>query len=76
MTIGFAATHLNRHGASFLIAADCRYSGDVAVTDTAIKTHSLGRATGAVVAGDGLSVATAVELTRGSDQQRGGSTLR
>lgn len=65
MTIGFAVTHLTKDGAAFLLAADCRYSTGRAATDTGIKTHSLDRNTGAVVAGNALSVASAVELTRG-----------
>lgn len=65
MTIGFAATHLTRDSAALLLAADCRYSTASAATDTGIKTHALDRTTGAVVAGNALSVASAVELTRG-----------
>ena len=65
MTIGFAATTLSQTDASLLLAADCRYSTANAATDTAIKTYALDRTTGAVVAGNALSVASAVELTRG-----------
>ncbi|MBI3202062.1 MAG: hypothetical protein HYZ29_11010 [Myxococcales bacterium] len=65
MTIGFAATSLTQTGASLLLAADCRYSIASDATDTGIKTHALDRSTGAVVAGNALSVASAVELTRG-----------
>lgn len=66
MTIGFAATLLRADGASaFLLAADCRYSARRSSTDTGIKTHALDRTTGAVVAGDALSVASAVEMTKG-----------
>lgn len=66
MTIGFAATLLREDGASsFLIAADCRYSADNSFTDTGVKTHALDLTTGAVVAGNALSVASAVEMTRG-----------
>jgi hypothetical protein len=65
MTIGFAATHLTSESAALLLAADCRYSTATAATDTGIKTHALDRTTGAVVAGNALSVASAIELTRG-----------
>lgn len=65
MTIGFAATHLTKDSAALLLAADCRYSVASATADTGIKTHALDRTTGAVVAGNALSVASAVELTRG-----------
>jgi hypothetical protein len=65
MTIGFAAAHLTQDGASLLLAADCRYSSAGAATDTGIKTYALDQTTGAVVAGNALSVASAVELTRG-----------
>lgn len=65
MTIGFAATRLSPDSAGFLLAADCRYSTPRAFTDTGIKTHALDRTTGAVVAGNALSVASAVEPTRG-----------
>jgi len=65
MTIGFAATHLTQDSAALLLAADCRYSTASDTTDTAIKTYALDRTTGAVVAGNALSVASAIELTRG-----------
>jgi hypothetical protein len=65
MTIGFAFTYLTQDTAAFLLAADCRYSTPTAATDTGIKTYSLDRTTGAVVAGNALSVASAIELTRG-----------
>jgi len=66
MTIGFAATILRGDGSwAFLLAADCRYSTSQSFTDTGIKTHALDRTTGAVVAGNALSVASAVEMTRG-----------
>jgi hypothetical protein len=60
-----------------LIAADARYSSPGGSADTAIKTYSLGSRTGAVAAGNALSVATAAELTRGiaEDNDRLAPTL-
>ena len=64
MTIGFAATYLADGHASFLLAADSRYSAKGMTADMAIKTYSLGLRTGAVAAGNGLSVGAAADLTR------------
>src|SRR5262245_50163103 len=65
MTIGFAATFLEKEQAAFLIAADRRLSTSENISsDMAIKVYSLGSHVGAVTAGSGLSCATAAELTR------------
>jgi hypothetical protein len=65
VTIGFATTYLENEHAAFLLAADSRYSWPGQTADMAIKTYSLGRQTGAVAAGNALSVATAADLVRG-----------
>jgi hypothetical protein len=64
MTIGFAVTYLENGEASFVVAADCRYSTGAQAMDVALKTFALGRQTGAVAAGNALSVVTAAEVTR------------
>lgn len=65
MTIGAAIARLRSDRASFLLAADSRYSLRGGTADMAIKTYSLGHQTGAVVAGNALSVSNAIELARG-----------
>jgi hypothetical protein len=65
MTIGFAATYLEKNQAAVALAADCRYSAGGQSADMALKTYALGRQVGAVAAGSALSVGAAAELTRG-----------
>lgn len=65
MTIGFATTYLTSSHASFLVAADSRYSWSAEWADIGIKTYALGCRTAAVAAGNALSVASTADLVRG-----------
>ena len=65
MTIGFAATiEVPGRGWGWVLAADSRTSLPDAQADIGMKTYSIGERVGAVGAGNALSCATAIDMTR------------